>query len=101
MYNEPMAKFELKLVGEPEEIEKLLQGGNVLRSLCQKEVESFNEYLQQFAREQPDIGSDYETGLARFEKDAIGGYLYQKLRGRVGEKNYEVHNDDRRKDGTP
>jgi hypothetical protein len=94
-----MVTFELKLSGEETEIEEALKGGNLLRYLCQKEVESFDVYLKQFSREHSNIGKDYESGLARFERDAIEGYLYQKLRGRVGDKAYEVNTDNRRTNG--
>ena len=95
-----MVKFILKLEGEPKEIEELVsKGGNPLRYLCQKEVECFDQYVRSFARDRPDIGSDYATGIPRFEREAIEGYLYQKLKGRVGEKDHEVSNDSERKNG--
>ena len=50
--------------------------GEPLRGLCRKEVERFETYLKK---------SDpwFADGLARVEKIAIEGYIYQKLRGHV------------------
>ena len=51
-------------------------GGEPLRDLCRKEVDNFDQYLRKF-------GEDYRDGLSKFERLAIEGYIYQKLRGRV------------------
>jgi hypothetical protein len=50
--------------------------GDSLRGLCRKEVERFELYLKK---------SDawFSEGLAPFERLAIEGYLYQKLRGHM------------------
>jgi len=78
--NDPI--FVLKLLGEspvtnpdPKYIEKL-RDPSYLRSLCQKEVSRFEEYVR---TEDP----QFQDGLSRFEKLAIEGYLYQKVRGHV------------------
>jgi hypothetical protein len=47
-----------------------------LRSLCQKEVSRFEQYVQ---AEDP----QFKDGLSRFERLAIEGYLYQKARGHI------------------
>ena len=73
-----MAKIIVDLsVTEPnEDLEPARNGGQVLRDLCRKEVDSFDEYLKNY-------GGDYTTGLAHFERMAIEGFLYQKIRGHL------------------
>jgi hypothetical protein len=62
---------------EDEEVAaSVAMGGQSLRDLCHKEVDLFDKYLRQF-------GSQYADGLARFERLAIEGYLYQKIRGHL------------------
>lgn len=51
-------------------------GGPQLRDLCRKEVDLFDQYLRSY-------GQEYAGGLAKFERLAIEGYIYQKIRGRV------------------
>lgn len=58
---------------------KVVNGGEALRDLCRKEVEDFDSYLRRF-------GNEYSGGLSKFEKLAVEGYLYQKIRGRLDEK---------------
>lgn len=53
-------------------------GGDPLKDLCRKEVERFHEYLVKF-------GGDYKEGLSKWERWAIEGYLYQKIRGHIDE----------------
>lgn len=55
------------------------KGGESLRSLCQKEVDCFDRYLRAF-------GQEYSDGLAEWERKVVEGYLYQKLRGHLDEK---------------
>ena len=64
-------------VDDPEVAASVANGGPQLRDLCQKEVGLFEAYLR-------DYGKEYAGGLAKFERSAIEGYLYQKIRGRVG-----------------
>ena len=56
--------------------ERLARDPSYLRSLCQKEVSRFIDYVQ---HEDP----QFREGLARFERLAIEGYLYQKARGHI------------------
>jgi hypothetical protein len=63
-------------VDDPEVASAVANGGPQLRDLCQKEVGLFDAYLRSYGRE-------YAGGLSRFERLAIEGYLYQKIRGRV------------------
>ena len=74
-----MIEFEFKLKTDkatPEELAALAKGGELLRCLCGKEVDLFDAYLRQYGRE-------YADGLAKFERLAIEGYLYQKVRGHI------------------
>ena len=64
----------LKVGSEFSEI--VAKGGPPLRDLCQREVASFDAYLRQH-------GKEYSEGLSRFERLAVEGYIYQKLRGRL------------------
>lgn len=49
---------------------------DTLRSVCSKEVDRFDAYLKKY-------GGDYVDGLARFERLAIEGFLYQAIRGHL------------------
>lgn len=70
-----MSDFRLKFEGDQE----VLTGDPVqLRSLCQKEVQLFEDYVR---RSDP----QFRDGLARFERLAIEGYLYQKVKGHLDE----------------
>lgn len=78
-----------------EEVSALSNGGEPLRVLCRKEIESFSAYLMEY-------GGDYAEGLARFEQFAIEGYLYQKLRGHLDDaKTSDNAPLDGRPNGTP
>lgn len=57
----------------------VVNGGKPLLGLCRKEVEEFDVYLK------TQVGGFFREGLAEFEKRAIAGYLYQKIRGRIPE----------------
>lgn len=59
------------------DVEIVAKGGPPLRDLCRKEVDNFDRYLREEAKE------EYIGGLSKFEHLAIEGYLYQKLRGRL------------------
>jgi hypothetical protein len=72
-------------VDDPEAAAAVANGGQQLRDLCQKEVDLFDAYLRSY-------GKEYAGGLAKFERSAIEGYLYQKIRGRVG--SVDVEPDD-------
>ena len=63
-------------VDDPDVADAVVNGGQQLRDLCHKEVGLFDEYLRRY-------GKEYAGGLSRFERLAIEGYLYQKIRGRV------------------
>jgi hypothetical protein len=84
--------IEIVIKGTAEELEALCNGGGPLRSLCQKEVEIFDQYLRSYGR-------GYEDGLARFERYAIEGYLYQKIRGHLDETKAEDTATPGRQDG--
>lgn len=77
-----MAQISVKLEDPSrEEYDALDKGGDPLRTLCRKEVESFDQYLRQWGSESPE-GRDYADGLVRWERNVVEGYLYQKLLGR-------------------
>jgi hypothetical protein len=72
----------------------VLSGGpNELRSLCRKEVDRFDEYLR---RTDP----QFRDGLARWERLAVEGYLYQKVKGHLDEDNKTDNLPVERDDGT-
>lgn len=52
-------------------------GGQPLRDLCRQEVRNFDRYLRE------KVGGEYAAGLSRFERLAIEGFLYQKIRGHI------------------
>jgi len=66
-------------VDTPEELEVVAKGGEPLIALCRNEVDNFDRHLRTF-------GHEYRDGLAKFERLAIEGYLYQKLRGHLTEQ---------------
>ena len=65
------------------EEEALRNGGDPLRTLCRKEVESFSAWLHGWAASLPEgaPGSEYQEGLAKWERRVVEGYLYQKIKG--------------------
>ena len=64
------------VIDDPQLAEQVRDGGPSLRSLCQKEVDAFDAYLRRY-------GAEYAEGLAKFERLAIEGYIYQKIRGHL------------------
>jgi hypothetical protein len=56
---------------------------DALRSLCRREADRFDTYLRNY-------GDEYAEGLADWEKKAVEGYIYQKIRGRIDEQTEEV-----------
>ena len=60
--------------------EIVANGGDPLRTLCQKEVDLFDAYLRKYG---DDRRNEYKGGMAKFERWMLEGYLYQKLRGRL------------------
>lgn len=64
------------VIDDPEVLAKASESSEALRSLCREEVERFHQYLKNF-------GGDYKDGLAKWERFAIEGYLYQKIRGHL------------------
>ena len=76
-------------VTDPETAKAVAEGGAPLRSLCQKEVSKFEDYLREY-------GGEYGEGLARFERLAIEGYIYQKVRGHFdGQEKADLSGDPR------
>jgi hypothetical protein len=71
-----MSESNFVLTIENTDADPLVKSPGYLRSLCQKEVSRFEEYVR---AEDP----QFADGLSRFEKLAIEGYLYQKARGHV------------------
>lgn len=71
--------FDIKLRGIDNAV-RAVKDPEQLRSLCRDEVDKFDRYLRKY-------GEEYADGLAKFERLAIEGYLYQKLRGRVDAQN--------------
>ncbi len=72
-----MTKIVLALDGDPTAVKELLNGDSkLLRNLCRKEAESFDEYLRQ-------VDPQFKEGLARWELLAVEGYIYQKLKGHI------------------
>jgi hypothetical protein len=92
MYDGAM-KVKVTLEGSPDEAERLLEGGDSLRDLCRKEVDRFDRYLRDA------VGKDYATGLANWERFAVEGYLYQKLRNHIDAFIEEGHVPTERFDG--
>jgi hypothetical protein len=80
------------IVDDPAHQEAVAKGGEPLQVLCRKEVDDFDRHLRQ-------LGGEFADGLAKFERRAIEGYLYQKLRGHIGPKNKNGDNVQERKDG--
>jgi hypothetical protein len=65
------------VVDDPAAQKVVDEGGRPLIDLCRKEAEAFDQYLR-------GCGIPlYAEGLARFEQEAIIGFLYQKFRGRL------------------
>jgi len=62
----------------------IAKGGEPLRSLCRREAQRFDAYLRNY-------GQEYSDGLASWEQKAVEGYLYQKLRGHIDEKEEPDH----------
>lgn len=76
-------QIEISLPWSGEELQEATdaaRGGNSgpLRDLCRKEVERFEAVIRKHPA--------YKDGLVRIERLAVEGYLYQKLRGHVDEK---------------
>ena len=69
------------------------KGGEPLRVLCRKEVDLFDAYLKS-------QGGEWADGLAKFERLAVEGYLYQKIRGHLDEKDGPGDLPVWREDGT-
>lgn len=76
MYSRRMTKIVVTLDGDPSAAEALTEGSQVLRDLCQKEVESFDQYVRV-------VDPQFADGLSKWECRAIEGYLYQKLKGHI------------------
>jgi hypothetical protein len=89
MYTFDMSVIELKLPLNVASI--VFKGGEPLRVLCREEVDIFEAYLR--------TQEGYTDGLANFERLAIEGYLYQKIRGRLNAKDGPGDLPVRREDG--
>jgi hypothetical protein len=94
MYGAAMALTMMIKDVSPEDAEEIAKGGEPLRTLCRKEVDCFDAYLRA-------VGGDYKEGLARFERFAVEGYLYQKLRGHFDAYAEEGHLPAEGQDGSP
>lgn len=77
--SDPHIVFDIKLRGIENAV-RVAKDPDQLRSLCRDEVNKFDQYLRRY-------GEEYVDGLSKFERLAIEGYLYQKLRGRVDAQN--------------
>jgi hypothetical protein len=82
--------FDLKVMGA--NAERLAVDKAYLRSLCQKEVETFEQYVRS-------VDGQFRDGLSRFERLAISGYLYQKVRGHIDAFQADNHPSMERKNG--
>lgn len=69
-----MTNFEMLFRGPPEG----LDDPKALRSLCRKEVQRFEEYV---IATDPNFNDG--QGFAKFEKNVLEGYLYQKVKGHI------------------
>jgi hypothetical protein len=85
----PMSDFRLSLEGDSSQVS---QDPKVLRSLCQKEVSLFDNYLR---RTDP----QFSDGLSRFERLAVEGYIYQKARGHIDAQENPSNLPPERNDG--
>lgn len=74
--------FELSIT-DPKLRESVADGGQPLIDLCRKEADTFDTYLRECGIPL------YEDGLARWEREALTGYLYQKIRGRLEPEKFE------------
>ena len=70
-----MSRITIKITDD-ELAQTVAAGGEPLRALCRQEVENFDQYLRRY-------GSEYQDGLAKFERLVLEGYLYQKIRGHL------------------
>lgn len=70
-----MSDFQMIFKGDPES----LGNPELLKALCQKEVDIFEAYVKS-------ADEWFEDGLVKIERNAIAGYLYQKAKGRLGGK---------------
>ncbi len=71
------------VIVDPALRESVADGGQPLIDLCRKEADTFDTYLR-------GCGIPlYEDGLAKWEREALTGYLYQKIRGRLEPEKFE------------
>lgn len=69
--------FSLLLEAPEETKQQVLQNPEALRSLCRKEVSKFADYVN-------DVDPQFrKCPLAKEERVAIEGYLYQKVKGHI------------------
>ena len=76
------AVFEL-VITDSKLRESVADGGQPLIDLCRKEADTFDSYLRGCGIMQ------YEDGLAKWERECLAGYLYQKVRGRLEPEKFE------------
>jgi len=69
-----MTNFEINFTGPTEE----LDDPKALRFLCRKEVDRFEQYC---TATDPNFRDG--RGFAKWERDVIEGYLYQKVKGHI------------------
>ena len=88
-----MTKIVLALDGDPSAVEDVLKGGSqLLRDLCRKEVESFDEYLRR-------VDPQFTDGLSKWESLVVQGYIYQKLKGHIDAQDHQGNDSKERTDG--
>jgi hypothetical protein len=81
-------------LADNESPEAILDDPKALRALCQAEAAAFSEYLRSCGI------TIYKEGLVQWEQDAVAGYLYQKLKGRIdGQETDGKDVSGRREDG--
>jgi len=84
-----MTDFKMTFEGDPDVLTK---GSHQLRSLCLKEVNAFEAYVQK-------TDPQFKDGLSRFERFAIEGYVYQKIKGNFDADTEENQLHMERQDG--
>jgi len=100
-------KIEFDFECSPEELQEAVEAAerdnsSLLRGLCQKEIDRFDQYLSNFGSQATnDVDRDWVYGLSRWERRVLEGYLYQKIRGHIDAKVSQSNIDSGRKNGTP
>jgi hypothetical protein len=82
-------------MGKHKDTESLFGDSDLLRSLCRKEVERFEQYVNAV-----DPNFSDGQGLVRIEARVLEGYLYQKLKGHIDAHHQENLLPEEGQDGT-